>query len=88
MDEKQREGLIIETHQRTAVILERLEGMCRTCNERREMLLQHEKRIVKLERYMQKDEVYRKTILGMLTALFALVSWATNALPKLAAMLK
>lgn len=88
MDEQQRERLLLEVHQKVATILERLNGMNQVCSERREILLQHDKRIAKLERYVQRDEVYRKTILGMLTALFALVSWATNALPKLAAMLK
>jgi hypothetical protein len=57
--------------------------MSNVCRERRDLIQNHEKRIAKLEKFMQKEEIYRKMILGMLTGLFALVTWATSAIPKL-----
>ena len=83
MDGKQSTDMIIELNQKTSMILERLNGMSNVCRERRDLIQNHEQRIAKLEKFMQREETYRKMILGMLTGLFALVTWATSAIPKL-----
>lgn len=83
MDGKQITDMFIEFTQKTSMILERLNGMSNVCRERRGLIQNHEQRIAKLEKFMQREETYRKMILGMLTGLFALVTWATSAIPKL-----
>lgn len=83
MDGKQITDMIIELSQKTSMILERLNGMFNVCRERWDLIQNHEQRIAKLEKFMQREETYRKMILGMLTGLFALVTWATSAIPKL-----